>query len=322
MKRANHVILLLIVLFLLACLWRMLAGVEFAWPVGEIADLRLKRLVSAVAVGSSLAVSGVLLQALLRNPLASPFILGLASGSGFGVVTGIWLGSVFTFSAGLVTYGILPALLGALAALGLVFLLGRRHGQIDPLSLVLVGVVISAVFGALSLFILHLLPPGKMALLMYWMMGRLSDDRGWPLVITICLLSVAGTVVSTLLGRSLDAMSLGDDEAISLGLPLYRLRSVLLVLSGLLTAGAVVLAGPIGFIGLISPHLVRLTTGPAHRRLVVGSALLGSVIVLSADSIVNSFRLSGGRLPIGIFTALVGGPVFLWILRSNWRENT
>ncbi len=319
MTRGRALLCALALLLLAAALARLLVGMYFGWPAGDVLELRSARLISAIAAGAALGVSGALLQALLRNPLASPFVLGLANGSGLGVVVAIWLG--YALGSPLLRHGAtLPAaLLGALLALALVFALGRKRGQVDPLSLVLVGVVLSAVFGAVTLFFLHLLPPGEMAVLTRWMMGGISDERSWLLIWLIAAAVLLEAAAATALARPIDAMMLGDEEAVSVGAPLRRLRPTLLLLAGFLTAAAVVLAGPLAFVGLIAPHLVRRAGSPMHRLLIPGSALLGATMVVAADAFVGAVRVAGGRLPIGIFTALIGGPVFLWILRREWK---
>ncbi len=319
MKR-RHACLLILALALAAAFFvRLFVGARFGWPTGDVLDLRLGRAVSAAAVGAGLGVSGALLQALLRNPLASPFVLGLANGAGLGVVVAIWIGYALDNPVLRQSATLPAALLGALLALVLVFRLGRRRGQVEPLSLVLVGVVLSAVFGAMTLFVLHLLPPAEMAVLTRWMMGSISDERSWLLIGLIAGCVGLGALFATALARPIDAMMLGDEDAVSVGVPLQRLRPALLLLAGFLAAAAVVLAGPLSFVGLIAPHLVRRAGGPQHRLLIPGSALLGAVLVVGADAFVNAFRVSGGRLPIGIFTALIGGPAFLWILRREWK---
>jgi iron complex transport system permease protein len=298
--------------------FRLFVGPTIGWPAEEILDLRLTRLAAAFAVGAGLGMSGAMLQALLRNPLASPFVLGMASGAGFGVILAVYIGHVLGMDALRYAPNWIPALLGAAASLSIVMLLGRRGGQVDPVGLILVGVVASAVFGALSLLVQHLLPVNEMARLTYWMMGRISDDVGWGLIGWCSGVVVFGGAIGAWLGRAMDAASMNEEEAISVGVPLTMLRPTLMLLAGAMTACAVVLGGPIAFVGLIAPHLVRRIAGPHHRTLIVGSAFVGAAIVIGADALVNAVRMSGGRLPIGVFTALLGGPVFIWVLRSQW----
>lgn len=289
-----------------------------AWPEsGVVAELRGLRAATALTVGAALALAGVLLQALLRNPLASPDLIGVSSGASLAVViSGALAGAS---AAGGVMWHAAPALVGALLALALVFSLGQRRGLIDPVSLVLVGVIVSVLCGAGVLFVQHLRPDGTLGGARA-IIGAFSDETPWSAVGVVAAATLAGLVAAMVLGPTLDAASLGDDEAASVGVPVAGLRFGLFVNAGMLTAGAVVLAGPIGFVGLIAPHLARLLVGPAHRGLAPAAALIGATILLLADAGVRLVDLGSGRMPIGIVTALIGGPVLLWMLRGERRE--
>jgi iron complex transport system permease protein len=298
--------------------------VSLAWPDASYARFRVTALMIGAIVGSALATAGVLLQALLRNPLASPFILGVSSGAGLGVITAAWL----AHSAGLalVAGNGLPACLGAVAALGVVYALGRRGGWLDPVSLVLVGVVVSTIAGAGIMFFQHLVDTGVLRDFTRWMMGRIPeaiDPRDFGGMSSAAVLrgaagiTVAGIVFAAIMGRAMDAATLGDEEARTVGVPIGRLRVVLFLLAGVLTALTVTLAGPIAFVGLIAPHAARLVLGPAHRPLVLGASLAGIVLVVGADVARQAIDLGGGRMPIGIFTAGIGGPAFIWLLKSG-----
>src|ERR1043165_2455243 len=285
-RRAAVTILVLISLLAGAVALRLLIGEKgaFGWPDEPgLRQIRLERVCSGAIVGAALAVGGVLLQCLLRKPLASPDLLGLASGSGFGVM----LAAYGAYRAGLgiapATSSVPAALIGALAALGLVYGLSQRRGLIEPVTLILVGVIISIIFGAATVFVQYLLPDRGIAAAR-WLLGALNDENTWARLGAVGGITVAAVIAGALLARQMDAASLSEDEARSLGVHLGALRAVLFVLSGLLTAGAVVLAGPIGFVGLVCPHAVRLSAGPAHRSLVVGSALAGSTPGLAAGA--------------------------------------
>ena len=296
------------------------AAVSLAPPPPGVALFRLTAIAVAVIAGSSLAVSGVLLQALLRNPLASPFILGISAGAGLGVMVAISL----TYDPDAVTRPAsssqgLAALLGALAVLGIVYLLGQRRGWLDPVSLVLVGVIVSAICGALIMLLHHLGPTtglmqGKIT---RWMMGRIPEYPEPVTLIAAGGLAVVGGAAGMVMGRAMDAATLSDDEARSVGLALGPLRVGLFILAGALTAGAVALCGPIGFVGLIAPHAARLLVGPRHTPLVPAAALVGIVIMVGADAGRQAIELGAGRLPIGVLTALIGGPAFIWLLRTG-----
>lgn len=284
-------------------------------PADPLLTIRLLRLVLGLVVGTALASSGVALQALLRNPLAEPYILGLSSGAAVGVMlqmtlsrkTGIWFGPSH-----------LGALAGALISMAIVYVAGRRRGAIDPLGLLLVGVVLGTINGAL-LMILHFVyvSPEAYADLARWMMGYLNEYVGTGKLLSIIGSTMLCLVVLLKLCPSMDAAGFSDAEAMSVGVNLSRLRKILFVIAGVLAAGAVVLAGPIAFVGLICPHLARMILGPSHRGLLIGSALLGGTLIVLADSASVLLDFGQGRMPIGIFTAIIGGPAFLWMLRPH-----
>ncbi len=289
--------------------------ISLAWPQPEYAWVRWTALAVGATVGSGLATSGVLLQALLRNPLASPFILGITAGAGLGVMTAMYIGHVT--GVGVSSSSVLPALAGALAVMGVVYSLGQRRGWLDPVSLVLVGVIVSAICGALIMLLQHLVPAGLHGEITRWMMGRIPENTPTASLVLVGGLSVAGVAIGTAMGRAMDAATLGDDEARSVGLALGPLRVWMFLLAGALTAGAVALCGPIGFVGLIAPHAARLVLGPHHTSLVLGAALAGIILVVGADVARQTIDLGAGRMPIGVFTALIGGPAFIWLLRTG-----
>ena len=317
-------LLVLLALSLVAVALRVLidrhpqGAVSLAWPDPSYAIFRWTAVAVAAIVGSSLAVSGVMLQALLRNPLASPFIMGISAGAGLGVMVAIYVGHVTGSAVG---YGahMGPAILGGVVALGVVYGLGQRRGWLDPISLLLVGVIVSTICGALIMFVQHLVPAGLRGDLTTWMMGHIRERVDAATLIGAGALSVVGVAVAMTLGRAMDAATLGDEEAKSVGLALGPLRIGLFLLASALTAVTVALAGPIGFVGLVAPHAARLILGPKHTVLVLGAALVGVVLVVGSDTARQGLDFGGGRMPIGIFTALIGGPAFIWLLRSPRR---
>jgi len=287
----------------------------FGWPHGEIFGIRAFRLIAGATVGGGLALAGVLLQSLLRNPLASPDLLGLASGGGLGVAVSVYLAHLAGFgiaNAGSATVG---ASVGCFAALGLVYALGRRRGLLDPFTLLLVGVVIGIVCSAATQFITHLLPDQGVAAQRMLLGSIRETDLSWTEVLVIGGLVLAGCGFAWSRAFALDCLSLGDDEAASVGVPVPILRAALIIVSGLVTAGTVVIAGPIGFIGIVAPHTVRLMLGSSHRSLVPASVLVGAVLVIGADTLVRLADFGSGRMPISVVTALVGGPVLVVLLR-------
>ncbi|MEO1716043.1 MAG: iron ABC transporter permease [Planctomycetota bacterium] len=318
MPRRPVVILpLLIVVLVAACALRLMVGGVSFGLAGEplIAELRWLRVVCGVGVGGSLAVAGVMLQSLLRNPLASPDLLGLSAGAGLAVMIVAYAGYLATGSIVPAAASPAAATVGSLAALALVYGLSQRRGLMEPVTLILVGVIVGIVLGSASSIVRQLLPDGGFQASRL-LLGRLSDDTPWPLAWGVLSAGVVGAAVGAWLGPAMDAASMGDDEAASVGVSIRGLRVWLFVVSGVLTAMSVVVAGPIGFVGLVVPHAARLMLGPDHRVLVVASAVFGGAVIVAADALVRSIDLPTGRLPVGVVTALLGGPVFILMLRS------
>lgn len=296
------------------------SGDGLAFPASaDVLELRLLRLASGGAVGAALAIAGVFLQCLLRNPIASPDVLGLASGAGLGVTALAYAGIAAGFAA---APGPGPAsvaaLAGAAAALALVLLFGRRRGRLDPLALILVGVVIGVIASAGTVFLQHLMPDRGL-LWSRWLVGSLSDEATWAQAGAAWLAIAIAGGLGLRLAPAMDASSLGDDEARSVGVRLHRLRLALFLGAGVLTAASVILAGPVAFVGLIAPHLVRLAAGPTHRLLVPAAAAAGAAIVILADALVKSIDLGAGRMPLGVITSILGGPLFVWMLHTTRR---
>lgn len=280
-------------------------------------ELRALRAASGAIVGGALAASGVLLQSLLRNPLAAPSLLGLTSGASFAVMLSIYLGYLLRGVIEPHRPHLAAAILGACLSLAIVYAVAQRRGRIEPVRLILVGVVFSVMAGAGSMLLRHLMPDRGMIAAERWLLGSINDDVSTRWLLGVGVATVAGIVIGALLGRSMDAATLEDDEARSVGVRLQRLRVTLYLIAGALTAGAVSLAGPIGFVGLICPHAARLVGGPRHRPLVVASACAGAALVVGADAAVRLAPTEIGRIPIGVLTALLGGPAFLIVLRRQ-----
>ncbi len=303
---------------------------SFGFASGPATHLRAVRLMAAGLVGASLAIAGVLLQGLLRNPLADPYILGISSGATAGVMVWILLGNLLTGVAlahpwlgAAFAYGqAVPALLGALFTCGAVFFLGRRGGILDPLTLLLAGVVLGSVNTALIMLLNNLAPYGARADILNYIFGYINAvTPQFLLWLDGCLLLVCWLAAMAIAG-AMDIASLSDIEATSLGVRLSRLRMGSFLISAALAAGAIVLAGPVGFVGLICPHICRSWFGPDHRRLLVSSPLLGAAFLIIADSFVRcTGNWFNGELPVGVVTALCGGPYFLFLLqrRRPWQ---
>lgn len=294
-------------------------GVRLAFgiPAGEILGLRAQSVLSAAILGAALGLSGLSLQVLLRNPLASPFVLGVSSGAGFGVA--LVLALAWSLSIPAVAFGgeVAGAIVGALAALALVAWFGRAREGHDPTTLVLAGVIIGSIFSAGTMLLEQLVPFGLRGDLTSWMAGRIPEIPAQAAIWTLALSTAAGLCALRSRAHALDVATLSDDEAISTGVNLRRLRATLFATGGLLAAVAVAYAGPIGFVGLIGPHLARRLIGARHAELVPAAALAGAALLVGADALRQVIDLGTGRLPVGVVTALAGGPAFLWLLRSG-----
>lgn len=310
-RRPGTTILLLIITCAVLITLRLMVGTD-GWGIAQdpaIHQIRLDRVFIGSIVGASLGLSGALLQSLLRNPLASPDLMGLSAGAGFAVTLRTWhAGALLGASAAAI-----PALMGAMGVLVFVWFLSQRRGIIDPITMILVGVIVSVILGAATMLVVSMMPD-RGFLVSRWMMGTLREqvDATTIIVCSGLVLVVLGWSMSA--ARSFDVMALGEDEAKSVGVSVPRVRVGQFIGAGLLTAISIVLAGPIGFVGLVCPHLVRLLAGPGHRTLILGSALAGIALVVGADTLVRAIPTDAGRIPIGVITSLIGGPVFLVML--------
>ncbi|WP_344032856.1 iron ABC transporter permease [Streptomyces luteireticuli] len=279
-------------------------------------NFRVPRVVLAALVGAGLAVSGVVLQAVVANPLADPYVIGVSSGASLGAVLVITLAGGAL--GGLGVSG--AAFLGAIAAVVLVFLLGQRRGRLAPTRLVLSGVAVGYVFLAATSYLQLQATPTELRQVVFWLLGSVSGAQ-WSQLPVVTTVVVAVTAVLSLFGRRLNALLAGDESATALGVDVNRLRAVLLLLAALLTGTVIAVAGGIGFVGLMIPHLVRLTSGADHRRLLPRAALVGAIYLVVVDLLSRTVN-SPNELPIGILTALFGAPFFLWLLRRNKSLDT
>jgi iron complex transport system permease protein len=280
-----------------------------------ILDVRLPRVLLAALVGASLAGAGTLYQALFRNPLADPYIWGISSGAGLGAM----IAFVLTAGATALRFGVVPvaAFAGAMLTMLLVVRLANVRGRLDPTSLLLAGVALSYTLAAVTSFVM-VLAREQMAAIVYWMMGGFSAAT-WGYVWMIVPMFLLGVIVPLLSTRELDLMLLGDERAGHLGLSVERFKLLMLAAASLLTAAAVAVAGLIGFVGLMVPHMVRLVLGPDHRRLLPASLLTGAIVLVLADLIARTI-IAPIEIPVGIVTAVLGGPFFIWLLVSGERS--
>ena len=302
-----------------------LAGVEPDHAI--LLGLRLPRVVLGALVGAALAAAGVALQALLRNPLAEPFVLGVSGGAALGGTAALAAAaaagpaSALGAAIGSGTSVALGASVGAAASTALVFALGRIGGKLVPEAALLVGVVFNAFAAGVITVVKVLVPPEEAARLLYWLMGAVGYAAPGTLAAGAVFVVVSVAVLVALSGQ-LNLLSLGDDEAASLGVDVGRSRAVVFLAASLATGAAVALAGMVGFVGLIVPHLLRRALGPDHRVLLPASVLFGAAFLVLADAGARlAFLPLGSEPPVGALTALLGGPLFLWLLRRTERSD-
>lgn len=279
-----------------------------------IVSVRLPRVVLAALVGAALAGAGAIYQALFRNALADPYILGISSGAGLGAVIALTL----TAQATALRFGLVPAaaFAGALLTMMLVVRLASWKGRLDATSLLLAGVAVSYTLSAVTSF-LQVFAREHMATVVFWMMGGLGS-ASWPYVAMVAPMFAVGAVLSLAFTRELNLMLLGDEQAGHLGVDVRRFQLTALAVASLLTAAAVSVAGLIGFVGLMVPHMVRLTMGPDHRTLLPASFVGGAIVLVFADLIARVV-MAPVEIPVGIVTAVVGGPFFVWLLVRGVR---
>ncbi len=276
--------------------------------VAVVLKIRLPRALLAMLVGASLSVSGAAFQAVLRNPLADPYILGVSGGAALGAVTAIWLGF-----AALVVLPV-AAFIGATTALCAVYWVAQAYRGSSH-TLILCGVIVGSLASALLLFLLWLSPADQTRAAIFWLTGNLAlaDYRllGW-----IAPVAVVAFLVLWCESRSLDLFTQGEQTAADLGLSIGQARMIVFASAGAMTAAVVAVAGLIGFVGLTIPHIMRLLIGPAHGRLLPASALSGAAFLVMADALSRQLY-APAEIPVGVVTALLGAPFFLYLLRTN-----
>lgn len=285
-------------------------GAETTWQQTIIWQVRLPRVLTGALVGAALAVSGAVLQGLFRNPLASPSVLGVSSGASLGAVIAIFFGLAATNVWALPT----GAFTGALLTLFAVYTMATHRGHTPLATLLLAGIAVGAFNTAMGSFLIAIAMQtwevGRT--IIYWTMGGL-DGSTWDHVKLISPVLVIGLAVILLHQRELDAMLIGEVHAAATGVDVPRTRILLLIATALLTGAAVAVAGGIGFIGLVVPHIVRLMAGPRHRALLPLSAIVGATILVLADLLIRGL-LAEHNIPIGVITAAMGAPFFLFLL--------
>jgi len=280
-------------------------------------EFRVPRALLAAVVGASLATVGTVLQAVVRNPLADPFLLGVSSGASFGAVVVILLGASAAGGLGLSA----AAFAGALLATALVFLAAQSGGRLTPARLVLAGVALAYLFQAAYTYLLQKDDAGRAAQnALFWLLGSLAGAR-WDTLLIPSLVLALGLLALLTQSRTLNAVLAGDDAAISLGVAVHRFRLQAFLLTSLLTGTAVAASGAIAFVGLIVPHVTRLLVGSDHRRVLPLSALLGAVFLQAVDIAARLLDVPQ-ELPASVVTAALGVPFFLWLLRRRTDRTT
>lgn len=278
-------------------------------------DIRLPRLAMALLVGASLAVSGTVMQGLFRNPLADPGIVGVGAGAGLGAVAAIVLGGLLPAAVqGVLGQHLVPvaAFLGAWGAVILLYRVASRDGRTSVATLLLAGIALAALAGALTGILVYLADDRQLRDLTFWGMGSLAGAN-WLKLAAAAPLILPALLLAPRLARGLNALALGEAAAAHMGTDVERLKHRAVLAVAAASGAAVALAGSIGFVGIVVPHLLRLANGPDHRRLLLDAAILGAALLAAADCIARRV-VTPAELPIGIVTAVLGAPVFLWIL--------
>jgi len=279
-----------------------------------VLDIRLSRICLGMLVGIALAVAGTVFQGVLRNPLADPFTIGVSTGAAFGASLALFLGGG---SMQVLGFGLVPlaSLAGAMIALFAVVALGKVNGHLRRDTMVLAGIVVATFLSAL-ISLLKSLDEESVASIVFWVMGSFQG-RGWSHLLLALPYAAAGLIIIWAFSRELDILSMGDTQAKLLGVRAERARLLLMIGASLVTAAAVSVSGVIGFVGLIMPHLVRMMIGAEHRRLLVLSGIAGGLALVWSDVLARIVLPGGEELPVGVVTALMGGPFFCFLLKRK-----
>ncbi len=288
------------------------------WPAYQqtiVWEIRLPRVLLGACVGAGLAIVGAILQAIVRNPLADPYLFGVSSGASAGAV------AVIIFLGSSVSSFMLPfaAFLGSLLAIAMVFTFAFKFRQLEPSQLILAGVSVSFIFSAITNFIIFSSKNrGATESAVFWMLGGLGKAEWHQLVIAFFLVGV-GSIYLILYARPLNALMMGEETATTLGIDTLRLRQIMFVLCALITGVMVAFSGAIGFIGLMLPHIVRLFVGADHRKVLPLCLLLGAIFLIWVDVLART-ALSPEELPVGIITAFLGAPFVLWLMHKKFQR--
>ncbi len=293
-----------------------LMGTESVPLKAVFVPVRLPRIILACIVGAALACSGVVFQALLRNPLADPYILGISSGAGLGAIIAVISGFSWTL------WGRSPiavfAFAGALGTVWLVWGIGRVTGKSHVTGLLLAGVVVNAFFSAMIMFLISVAKGQQVYATIFWLMGNMTEEDFLVLWLGAGCVA-AGMLALFYISPQLNAISFGENDARSMGVNTARTRTIAFAVAALITAVAVSLSGLVGFVGLVVPHAVRLVFGPDHRQLLPLSGIVGAIFLVAADTLAR-IVVAPAQLPVGVVTAIVGGPFFLVLLVKHTHK--
>lgn len=313
-------ILVLLFLFLIAALGTAIIKGAVDIPLKQllfkenrtILNLRLLRIAAAVLAGSGLAVSGIALQAILRNPLAEPYLLGTSSGAGLSAVIAVILGISRIYMP-------LAAFLGAVGSIIIVYTLSRQGPKVADKSLILSGVIISVAFSSVIVFLVTLFGNETMHEMNWWLWGSLQV-YDYKLLIVAAIPVVLGIALIYIFSQDLNAISMGEEEAIHLGVDAQNIKKIIILITALITASLICICGIIGFVGLIVPHIMRLVVGPNHKALIPATCLAASVFMIACDTLARTL-FSPLEIPIGVITAIIGAPVFIILLKRAKRSS-
>lgn len=303
-----------------ASLWDAMLGLLSGSEISArdrivLVDIRLPRTVMGILVGAALAVSGAVMQGLFRNPLADPALVGVSAGAGFGAIVAIVLGGLLPVSvaATLGAYLVpVAAFVGAWAAMLVLYGISTRRGRTSIATMLLAGIALAALMGAAQGVLIYVADDAQLRTLTFWGMGSVAGAT-WGKVLAAAPFIAVSLAAAPFLARGLNGLALGEAAAAHIGIPVQRLKNASVLMVAGAVGAAVAVSGGIGFVGIVVPHLLRLLAGPDHRFLLVNSALLGAALLLCAD-VISRVVIAPAELPIGIVTATLGGPFFLWIL--------
>jgi len=308
-------LLILFILFFAVVVYGVFKGAVNI-PAGElflkenraILDMRILRILAAILVGSGLAVSGVVLQAVMRNPLAEPYLLGTSSGAGLAAVAGVIIGISRLYIP-------FAAFLGALVSVIVVYHIAKDRGRISDKSLILSGVIVSIAFSAVIVFLVSIFGNEAMHEMSWWLWGSLQV-YDFKLILLVSVPVIAGIAAIYMFAQDLNAISLGEEEATHLGIDAENVKKILIIITALITASLTCICGIIGFVGLIVPHIMRLVVGPNHKVLIPVTCIASCIFMILCD-IFSRTLFAPLEIPIGVITAMIGAPVFIVLLKRQ-----